>query len=183
MYWTGNTQILREVIEATESCHYKSFDLNHWGLPKGAIRGRNSSRLCQTIGCAFGHWAMKYRGADPQECSPNSIFGGVTRAARELGITSKEFDYLFGMYTPGRVVPSKCHFGLLVELVHIGRNRRPSGKLATLRRLKKYLAYKLRKNDMLDCYEVARKMEGDHFLVAGPKDEHSTDVLRDLVCS
>jgi hypothetical protein len=122
---------------------------------------------CGTVGCLFGNWlnrkgdtrfslihnidgethGLKFINLNTlakylQIASPLGVYYGI---ANELGISDKESQFLFAPYK-------------VLEILKRQHNYDSNDRLTRVRRIRKFIAYKLRKFELLSDYEAARRM-------------------------
>ena len=142
-----NFQALLDVVKATETQYTDIFDM-------GTVFS-DSHKRCGTAGCMIGNYNL-------MKCISKTRF---TEHSKEFGITDHEFTWLFDMgvylkYTGDGSQPIRILFE---------RDLKEVTKEQALSRLRKFIYYKLHKQEMIyddqGCVrESARRTEGDHMI-------------------
>ena len=145
-----NFQALLDVVRATEIQYTDKFDMNCiFQMDYG---------FCGTAGCMIGNYNLM-KGLTG--CLRSVTF---SEHAKEFGVTKNEFDWLFdaGVFT--RVIDAN---GARDIWVRFRRDLEEVTKEEALSRLRKFIYYKLHKQEMIyddrGCVrESARQAEGNH---------------------
>ena len=134
---------LSKVLDANLDVPESGFDMTVW--------------ICGTSECMIGNFISRAKDelywADSEPCFRGCY--GLHAVQKRFGLTPVECDWLF-----------RGDYGIMFRAPHC---RVPCGnvqpKWKALSRLAKFIAYKRRKGQLLDDYETARRMEGDHMVV------------------
>lgn len=109
---------------------------------------------CGTTSCMMGDYLIDKEGYTPGKTILTNYPWEET-AQKEFGISEREvhflFDYFYASYFPNKQLSKKSHV----------RNRMRETKEESLRRLRKFIYYKLHKYEILADLEKAREQEGN----------------------
>lgn len=170
----ADIQSLMDLCRANEEA--EEFDLTKWISEPIGFEEREktiSSMLCYgdideppcgTYGCLVGNHLLKTREWEKLDEIDRGTF---STAAHYYGLTSGEAEFLFSSLNhevgPNGLIPD----GWGGYRLNVGSHRRHRDKDAAIRRVRKLIYYKLRKQEL--CYEEdgrvkesARRAEGDH---------------------